>query len=143
MSPWYRIPLSLTFRQLLSAISSNFLKDLTMATWNELVGFLANNYTCTINGSIITLPYTFQNGRTQSVYVTLGGNENQGEWVFISSAIAEISHVGQLEAICRVAHSKICGGIVIDGNHIVIRDSMPLLNLDDTEINSSISLVYP
>lgn len=112
-----------------------------MANWNELVGFLANNYTCTINGNIVTLPYSFPNGRTQTVYVTLGGNDTQGEWVFISSAVAEINHVGQLEAICRVAGSKICGGVVIDGNHIVIRDSMPLFNLDDTEINSSIALV--
>jgi hypothetical protein len=112
-----------------------------MATWNELVGFLATNYQCTINGTQVMLPYTFQNGRSQNVYVTLGGNEDQGEWVFISSAIAEVSHVGQLEAMCRVAGSKICGGIVIDGNHIVIRDSISLFNLDDTEINASIALV--
>ena len=112
-----------------------------MTTWNELVGFLATNYSCNINNNVITLPYTFQNGRTQNVHVTLGGNETHGDWVFISSAIAETNYIGQLEAICRVAGSKICGGVVIDGNHIVIRDSMPLLNLDDTEINASIALV--
>ncbi len=112
-----------------------------MTTWNELVGFLANNYSCTINDNQVVLPYVYQNGRTQNVFVTLGGNEDQGEWVFISSAIAEISQIAQLESICRVASSKICGGIVIDGTHILIRDSMPLLNLNDNEINSSISLV--
>jgi hypothetical protein len=64
-----------------------------MTTWNELVGFLATNYTCTINGDSISLPYTFPNGRTQNVFVNRGGNENRGEWVFIISAIADMSHV--------------------------------------------------
>lgn len=123
------------------ALSNCVREEEKMANWNELVGFLANNYTCSISGDVVTLPYSFQNGRTQNVYVALGGNESQGDWVFVSSAVAEISHVGQLEAICRVANSKICGGVVIDGDHIAIRDSMPLLNLDDTEIESSISLV--
>jgi hypothetical protein len=112
-----------------------------MATWNELVGFLATNYSCTVSGDSITLPYTFPNGRSQNVYVNRSGNETRGEWVFISSAIAEIDQVAHLEAICRVVSSKLCGGIVIDGNVIALRDSLPLENLNDNEINSSIDMV--
>jgi hypothetical protein len=112
-----------------------------MTTWNELVGFLATNYTCTINGDSISLPYTFHNGRTQTVVVNQAGNETHGEWVHVTSAIADVSHVGKLEAICRIAASKLCGGVVIDGIFIVIRDTMPLENLDTNEINSSMALV--
>ena len=112
-----------------------------MTTWNELVGFLATNYTCTIIGVSISLPYTFHNGRTQTVFVNQAGNETHGEWVHVTSAIADVSHVGKLEAICRIAASKLCGGVVIDGTFIVIRDTMPLENLDTNEINSSMALV--
>lgn len=112
-----------------------------MTTWNELVGFLATNYTCTINGDSISLPYTFPNGRTQNVFVNRGGIENRGEWVFIISAIADMSHVSKLEAICRMAMSRICGGVVIDGNFIVVRDAMPLEGIDEDEINGLIATV--
>ena len=112
-----------------------------MATWNELVGFLATNYKCTINGNSVSLPYSFPDGRTQDVFVNLNGNEHQGEWVYVTSAIAELIHVGKLEAICRVATSRICGGVVIDGNFIVLRDAMPLANLDESEIKGLLATV--
>ena len=112
-----------------------------MTTWNELVGFLATNYTCTINGNSVSLPYSFDDGRTQTVFVNQAGNETQGEWVHITSAVADVSHVGKLEAICRITASKLCGGVIIDGTFIVIRDTMPLENLDANEINSSMDLV--
>ena len=112
-----------------------------MTTWNELVGFLATNYTCTINGNSVSLPYSFDDGRTQTVCVNQAGNETHGEWVHITSAVADVSHVGKLEAICRITASKLCGGVIIDGTFIVIRDTMPLENLDANEINSSMDLV--
>lgn len=112
-----------------------------MATWNELVGYLATNYSCTINGNLITLPYSFPDGRTQNVYVSLAGNEARGEWVHIASAIADTSHIGKLEAICREIQFKLCGGIVVDGNFIVLRDALPLMNLNDNEIGESIDLI--
>ena len=112
-----------------------------MATWNELVGYLARNYSCNINGDTVTLPYSFSDGRTQNVFVTLGGNNEWGEWAHVASAIADTSQIGKLEAICREIHFKICGGIVIDGNFIVLRATLPLLNLDDNEIDHSIALV--
>ena len=112
-----------------------------MTTWNELVGFLATNYTCTINGNSVSLPYSCDDGRTQTVFVNQAGNETHGEWVHITSAVADVSHVGKLEAICRITASKLCGGVIIDGTFIVIRDTMPLENLDANEINSSMDLV--
>ena len=112
-----------------------------MTTWNELVGFLATNYTCTINGNSVSLPYSFDDGRTQTVFVNQAGNETHGEWVHVTSAVADVSHVGKLEAICRFTASKLCGGVIIDGTFIVIRDTMPLENLDANEINSSMDLV--
>jgi len=116
-------------------------KGTIMTTWNELVGFLATNYTCTINGTSVSLPYSWPDGRSQNVFVNLGGNDNRGEWVAVTSAIAEISHVGKLEAICRMATSRICGGVVIDGNFIILRSSMPLENIDENEINGLIGTV--
>lgn len=112
-----------------------------MSTWNEVVGYLATNYTCSIEGDVVTLPYSFPNGRSQNVYVSRAENESWGEWVHIASAVAEINYVGHLEAICRVAGSKLCGGVVIEGNFIVIRDTLPLENLDANEIDSSVGIV--
>jgi hypothetical protein len=112
-----------------------------MTTWNELVGFLATNYTCTINGTSVSLPYSFPDGRSQNVFVNLDGNEERGEWVYVTSAIADISHIGKLEAICRMATSRICGGVIIDGTFIVLRDAMPLENMDSNEINGLIGTV--
>ncbi len=112
-----------------------------MTTWNELVGFLATNYTCTINGTSVSLPYSFPDGRSQNVFVNLDGNEQRGEWVYVTSAIADISHIGKLEAICRMATSRICGGVIIDGSFIVLRDAMPLENMDSNEINGLIATV--
>ena len=112
-----------------------------MTTWNELVVFVATNYTCTINGTSVSLPYSFPDGRSQNVFVNLDGNEQRGEWVYVTSAIADISHIGKLEAICRMATSRICGGVIIDGSFIVLRDAMPLENMDSNEINGLIATV--
>jgi hypothetical protein len=40
-----------------------------------------------------------------------------------------------------MATSRICGGVIIDGSFIVLRDAMPLENMDANEINGLIGTV--
>ena len=40
-----------------------------------------------------------------------------------------------------MATSRICGGVIIDGTFIVLRDAMPLENMDANEINALIGTV--
>ena len=106
-----------------------------MATWNDVVSHLNSNFKCEkLNDGLISLKFSMSDNRTQLVFVEQAGNENVGEWAAVSSAVGSMKDVNKLKAFCTAVKDWVCGGIVIDGDYIMVRDTFPLANLDVNEL---------
>jgi hypothetical protein len=107
----------------------------TMATWNDVVAHLEANYKCKKQSpTLIGLNFTMPENRSQIVWVETRGDEGFGEWVIVSSAVAGVDQMSKLEKICRAVNKSFIGGVVIEGEYIMIRDAFPLANLDVNEL---------
>jgi hypothetical protein len=113
-----------------------------MATWNDVVSYLNANYKCKQESSeLVSLLFNLGNDRSQVVWVELGGNDKIGQFAHISSAVGNVKNLNKLEAYCREAKDYVLGGIVIEGDHIMLRDSFPLLNLDVNEMEAPLHVI--
>src|SRR5690349_16904421 len=90
---------------------------------------------------MIGLVFGVGNGRTQMVLVTrhmlMNGTE---EWVQISSPIGEVGQIN-VEGVLRDVGDMVCGGVVIEGKYLVVRDALPLANLQVNEFERPFVLV--
>lgn len=107
-----------------------------MATWNDVVAHLEANYKSVKKQSptLLALNLAMPENRSQVVWVETRGDVGFGEWVIISSAVAGVDQMSKLEQICRTVHKSFIGGVVIESEHIMIRDAFPLANLDVNEL---------
>ena len=113
-----------------------------MATWNDVVAHLNSKYKCKNQSeTLIGLNFTMPENRSQIVWVETRGDEGFGEWVIISSAVAGVDQVKNLEKICRAVNNSFIGGAVIEGDYILIRDAFPLANLDVNELEQPLHLI--
>jgi hypothetical protein len=113
-----------------------------MATWNDVVSYLNSKYKCKQESTtMLSLHFGTIEDRSQLVWVQLVGNDKIGEFGLVSSAVGTVKDFNKLEAYCREAEEYVLGGIVIEGDHIMIRDSFPLLNLDVNELDAPLLLI--
>ena len=113
-----------------------------MATWNDVVAHLEANYKCTKHSpNVISLLFNMPENRSQVVWVEIAGNDRIGEWAAISSAVGSAKDTKKLASLCREATKIVLGGIVIEGDFILIRDSFPLVNLDINELEVPLKLI--
>jgi len=113
-----------------------------MATWNDVVAHLDANYKCKKQSpTLIALSFAMPENRSQVVWVETRGDEGFGEWVIVSSAVAGVDQMNKLEKICRDVNKSFIGGVVIEGEYIMIRDAFPLANLDVNELENPLRFV--
>jgi hypothetical protein len=113
-----------------------------MATWNDVVSYLKANYNCKQEiPELVSLVFKTGDNRSQLVFVELGGNDKVGQFAHVSSAVGNVKDRNKLEAYCLAAKDYILGGIVIDGDFIMLRDSFPLLNLDVNEMEAPLQVI--
>lgn len=113
-----------------------------MASWNDVVSYLNGNFKCEQESeSMLTLLFGMPGGRSQVVWVEHAGNDQIGEWATVSSAVGSAKDTKKLASLCREAKRVVLGGIVIDGDLIMIRDSFPLVNLDINELELPLKVI--
>ena len=113
-----------------------------MANWNDVVSYLNANYKCKEESStMLSLHFDMGNDRSQVMWVELAGNDKIGEFAKVSSAVGTSKDFNKLEAFCRAATPYVTGGIVIEGDLILVRDSFPLLNLDINELEAPLKVI--
>lgn len=113
-----------------------------MATWNDVVSYLNANFKCKQESdSMVSLLFGMPGNRSQIVWVERAGNDQVGEWASISSAVGSAKDTKKLANLCREAKRIVLGGIVIDGDFIMIRDSFPLINLDINELEVPLRVI--
>jgi hypothetical protein len=115
-------------------------KEEVMATWNDLISYVNANYKWEkVSDDLMSLQFDMGDGRSQLVFVQLLGNSQ--DWAAVASPVGGLDKVKKLDAYCRAASDWVCGGIVIIGNYIMIRDSFPLANLDVNEFEQPLHAI--
>lgn len=111
-------------------------------TWEDLVRYVNSKYKVAKQAeSFLALVFETGNGRSQVVFLTrhllMGGTE---EWLQISSPIGDASKIN-LRAVLLDVGNMVCGGLAIYEDMLVIRDALPLAELDENEFERPLVLI--
>lgn len=120
-----------------------------MTTWAELVTFIRLEYE--VIGEEpdeirILIRYKTdddddRSGRTQLVDVVREVLDRREEWVQIASPFARVHEVDLRAVLEEVGNATVVGGVAIIGEFVVLRHSLPLVNLDINEFVDPLVLV--
>lgn len=113
-----------------------------MATWDEVARYVNANYKITgqEDGSI-HLVFNTANLRSQVVFLFRGAlMDGQEQWLQIESPIGKLANVNTVMAL-REMEDRLCGGLAVNGEFLVVRHAVPLENLDANEVDRPLVLV--
>lgn len=79
--------------------------------------------------------------RAQVLILTLETGEDGGEWVQIATPFARVGQVDLGLLLAEVGSSTVVGGLVVMGEYIVLRHTLPLVNLDINEFVEPVELI--
>jgi hypothetical protein len=114
----------------------------TLITWQDLVTYVRAHYKIAQEQSdMISLLFQVEGARSQLAFLSrhllMGGTE---EWVQIWSPIGDAGSI-DLQAVLEETGGLVCGGLAIVNGHLVIRDAVPLANMDIAEFERPLLLV--
>ena len=118
-----------------------------MAQWNDLVAFIRQTYRVIRDDpGEIRIRLVFGDdaettGRAQVVVIAREIFDQREDWVQIATPFARVDEVDLLEVLAEVGQTLVVGGIVVMGEHVVLRHSLPLINLDLNEFTDPLELV--
>ncbi|HJQ45930.1 MAG TPA: hypothetical protein VJ870_06355, partial [Amycolatopsis sp.] len=118
-----------------------------MATWRELQTFIRQTYRVTRDepGEMrIRLRFRKdpdEEERTQMVVIAREVLDRREEWVQIATPFARVDDVDLRSVLDEIGHTTVVGGAVIMGEWLVLRHSLPLVNLDINEFTDPLELV--
>jgi sirohydrochlorin ferrochelatase len=118
-----------------------------MATWDDLVEFIRQEYEIVREEpDEIRLSLEFggdsdDEERSQMVVVAREVLEGREEWVQIATPFALVSEVDLKAVLEEIASSVFVGGAAIMGDYLVLRHTLPLVNLDINEFVDPLELV--
>ncbi|CAM4177638.1 hypothetical protein KIPE111705_43820 [Kibdelosporangium persicum] len=115
-----------------------------MATWNELAEYVRTEYEIVAETpGEIRLLYTFDedSDRTQVMIVAREELDRKYEWVQIATPLGLARDVDLHALLEAIGHTTVSGGAAIMGDHIVLRHSLPLENLDINEFTDPLTLI--
>ncbi|WP_026421583.1 hypothetical protein [Actinokineospora inagensis] len=118
-----------------------------MATWQDLVQYVRLNYeVISITEDEVRILFNFEelnedDQRTQVVIVALEVLDAKHEWVQIASPIGLADKVDLKALLAEIGNSSIACGAAVMGNHVVLRHSLPLKDLDLHEFTDPLELL--
>ncbi|ONI86488.1 hypothetical protein ALI144C_11325 [Actinosynnema sp. ALI-1.44] len=115
-----------------------------MATWDELAAYVRTEYdVISDEPGEIRLEYTFdeESDRTQVMIVVREELDRKYEWVQIATPLGLAKDCDLHRLLETIGHTTVSGGAAIMGEHIVIRHSLPLENLDINEFTDPLALI--
>jgi hypothetical protein len=79
--------------------------------------------------------------RVQTVVIAREMLDRREAWVQIATPFAKVGQVGLQAVLEEVGTTTVVGGVVIMGDYLVLRHSLPLVNLDLNEFTDPVQLV--
>lgn len=120
--------------------------DQSVATWRDLVTFIRREYEVIRDEpEEIRIQIRFGdddgNQRTQMVVIAREILDRREEWIQIASPFARVDQVDPVRVLEEIGTTTVVGGAVIMGPYMVLRHSLPLINLDINEFVDPLEMV--
>ena len=106
-----------------------------MATQSELIAFIESNYDCTFDGDSAKLVWSWTNDdRTQLVFVQVTDG-----YMRCTSPFARLDDVTPKQALEANASWQV--GMQLQGDYYVIKNVLPIADMDASEVKAAFSMV--
>ncbi|HEY8373975.1 MAG TPA: hypothetical protein VIL00_14645 [Pseudonocardiaceae bacterium] len=113
-----------------------------MATWRDVRSFVRREYQVMSEDSDeIRILFEFDDERSQVIVLVREVLDRREEWVQIASPIGLAANIDLKAILEEVGHRSVVGGLVIMGEHLAVRHSLPLANLDINELVDPLHLL--
>jgi hypothetical protein len=119
-----------------------------LAVWDDLVTFIRQTYDVVqYEPDEIRIRVSFAKdpedilGRRQIMVVAHEILDQKEDWVQIATPFARVGEVDLQEVLTEVGNTIVVGGVVLMGEYLVLRHSLPLINLDINEFTDPLDLV--
>lgn len=119
-----------------------------MADWGDLVAYIRHSYdVIRYEPDEVRIRVSFLKddediiGRRQIMVVAHEVLDQKEDWVQIATPFARIEQVDLREVLTEVGNTIVVGGVALMGDYVVLRHSLPLINLDINEFTDPLDLV--
>jgi len=118
-----------------------------VANWGDLVAYIRQTYEVVRNDPdeirirMVFAPDEDTEGRAQIMVIAHEILDQKEDWVQIATPFARVEQVDLLEVLTEIGNTIVVGGAAVMGEHIVLRHSLPLINLDINEFVDPLELV--
>ncbi|GAA1350985.1 hypothetical protein [Saccharothrix algeriensis] len=118
-----------------------------MASWGDLSAYVRDTYdVISEQGDEIRILFSFEqfdedDERTQVIILVREVLDRLHEWVQIASPIGLAADIDLRALLEEVGNSTIACGAAIMGDHVVLRHSLPLVDLDIHEFTDPLALL--
>ncbi|GHF07906.1 hypothetical protein GCM10017786_47040 [Amycolatopsis deserti] len=118
-----------------------------MTSWRDLATFIRQQYKVIRDEpDELRIRIRFQSDpeeeeRTQIVVIAREVLDRRDEWIQIATPFARVDEVDVVAVLAEVGHTTVVGGVVVMGEYLVLRHSLPLANLDLNEFVDPLALV--
>ncbi|WP_410641400.1 hypothetical protein [Amycolatopsis sp. lyj-346] len=118
-----------------------------MAEWADLVAYIRHSYRVVRDEpDEIRIRLVFGDDpdtehRAQIVVIAREILDQREDWVQIATPFARHDEVDLLAVLTEIGDAIVVGGLAVMGEHVVLRHSLPLVNLDINEFTDPLELV--
>lgn len=120
-----------------------------MADWGDLVAYIRLSYdVIQYKPDEVRIRVSFHDddeddflARRQIVVVAHEILDQREDWVQIATPFARVEQVDLHEVLTEVGSTIVVGGVAVMGDYVVLRHSLPLINLDINEFTDPLDLV--
>ncbi|MEV0705725.1 hypothetical protein AB0I53_48540 [Saccharopolyspora sp. NPDC050389] len=127
-----------------------------MATWEDLLEFVRTEYRLVIGGEEddepeyriiedsedeVRILVEYEDDRSQIVIVCHERLDGREDWVQVVSVIGRAEGINLRKLLEELGQTSVVCGALIIGDHVVLRHSLPLLNLDINEFTDPLNFV--
>lgn len=132
---------------MLSIIRDEHTEGPPVATWRDLATFIRQEYRVVRDEpDEIRIRLVFgadedTEGRAQVVVIAHEIFDKKEDWVQIATPFARVDEVDLRAVLEEIGDTIVVGAAVIMGEHIALRHSLPLINLDINEFVDPLELV--
>lgn len=118
-----------------------------MTSWRDLATFIRQQYKVVRDEpDELRIRIRFQSDpeeeeRTQIVVIAREVLDRRDEWIQIATPFARVDEVDVVGVLAEVGNTTVVGGVVVMGDFLVLRHSLPLANLDLNEFVDPLALV--
>jgi hypothetical protein len=127
-----------------------------VATWEDLLAFVRTEYTIAEvgdaedeteyriiedNDNEVRILVEYEDDRSQIVIIYHEELDDSEDWVQVVSVIGRVADVDLRKLLEELGQTSVVCGAVIIGDHVVLRHSLPLLNLDINEFTDPLNFV--